>query len=303
MGDSAAKKPPAPRPYLRFGARLRELRGGRPLLGVSAESDIPPSTLGNYEAGRVAPVVPRLRDLAAVLGADPDALVALLASVAAEVAEQGGRVRRLRGLQTTPGLPGRPPSRVYPYSTFGAELRVRRREKKIALSALAEALGITTDSLSHYERGKMLPRVDRLQGLAAALDLSPETLIAKAGAAAAQAEAAGERRQSLRGSGARHAAAAPRPRAVRPVRSHLPAKPAAERTPAAPPLAPAPVPAPPPARRLARSKPPAPAALVSPPPFDPLVAPAPSRLADEIDELEALLGLKTPQSRPSEARP
>ena len=183
VGD--IKKPPAPRPYLRFGARLRELRGDRPLLVVSAESDIPPSTLGNYEAGRVAPTVPRLQDLAAALGADADALVALLASVAAEVAEQGGRVRRLRGLQTTPGVPGRPPSRVYPYSTFGADMRARRREKKIALSALAEALGITTDSLSHYERGKMLPRTERLKDLAEALDLAPEKLFLAAREAAA----------------------------------------------------------------------------------------------------------------------
>jgi len=55
---------------------------------------------------------------------------------------------------------------------FGANMEAHRKKKDMLQAEVAELWGITEQSLSRMERGKISPRFSRLESLAAILDCS-----------------------------------------------------------------------------------------------------------------------------------
>ena len=64
---------------------------------------------------------------------------------------------------------------------LGEFIRTQRQLAKLSLRDLAEKARVSNPYLSQVERGKHEPSVRVLSAIAAALDLSPETLLARAG--------------------------------------------------------------------------------------------------------------------------
>ena len=64
---------------------------------------------------------------------------------------------------------------------LGEFIRTQRQLAKLSLRDLAEKARVSNPYLSQVERGKHEPSVRVLSAIAAALDISPETLLARAG--------------------------------------------------------------------------------------------------------------------------
>lgn len=61
--------------------------------------------------------------------------------------------------------------------SVGIQIREQRRKKKITQTELAEMVGLATITIRQYESGKREPRLRELQKIAAALDVSINTLL------------------------------------------------------------------------------------------------------------------------------
>ena len=64
---------------------------------------------------------------------------------------------------------------------LGEFIRTQRKLAKLSLRDVAEKARVSNPYLSQVERGKHEPSVRVLRAIAAALDMSPETLLARAG--------------------------------------------------------------------------------------------------------------------------
>ena len=59
---------------------------------------------------------------------------------------------------------------------FGQQLRVLRRTQGITQESLANAAGLTTESISNIERGIFAPRFENIEKLAEALNVEVKAL-------------------------------------------------------------------------------------------------------------------------------
>ena len=59
---------------------------------------------------------------------------------------------------------------------FGQNVANRRKELGLSQKALAEATGVTVETISHIERGIHGPRFGLIEKLASTLDLDPKHL-------------------------------------------------------------------------------------------------------------------------------
>lgn len=66
--------------------------------------------------------------------------------------------------------------------TFLCNLREQRRARKLSQQELADALGTTRSHVSRIERGTVRVSLDQLHVIAAALSLSPTTLLRRVAA-------------------------------------------------------------------------------------------------------------------------
>ena len=64
---------------------------------------------------------------------------------------------------------------------LGEFIRTQRKLAKLSLRDVAEKASVSNPYLSQVERGKHEPSVRVLRAIAAALDMSPETLLTRAG--------------------------------------------------------------------------------------------------------------------------
>jgi transcriptional regulator with XRE-family HTH domain len=62
-------------------------------------------------------------------------------------------------------------------ASIGLRIRVRRRQKRVSLEALAAQVGVSKSQLSRYERGEDRVAGSRLLSLARALDVRPSFLL------------------------------------------------------------------------------------------------------------------------------
>jgi transcriptional regulator with XRE-family HTH domain len=62
-------------------------------------------------------------------------------------------------------------------STIARSVRQRRKQKRLTQSALAEAVGLSTDMISRIERGTISPSIETVEALARALDQHPSVLL------------------------------------------------------------------------------------------------------------------------------
>jgi len=75
---------------------------------------------------------------------------------------------------------GSPAAENPPLATrFARAVSVRRREMGLTQAQLAEALGVDTETLSRFERGKHLPSLKTLEKLAALLVVPMTALLAE----------------------------------------------------------------------------------------------------------------------------
>lgn len=68
-----------------------------------------------------------------------------------------------------------------PHETVGDRLRVGRARKRMTLRQTATTVGVSASYLSDIENGRKIPSEDVVLGLASALDLDPDDLLAAAG--------------------------------------------------------------------------------------------------------------------------
>lgn len=64
-------------------------------------------------------------------------------------------------------------------SYIGNNIRKYRKQKHITQGELAEAIGLKAAAVTKYEIGTVLPPLDKLFSIAAALDVAPDVLLRK----------------------------------------------------------------------------------------------------------------------------
>ncbi len=60
---------------------------------------------------------------------------------------------------------------------FGKNMRLRRVEKSISQTELADLAGLSIYTVQKYECGEMTPRTDKLLAICNALDCSPNDIL------------------------------------------------------------------------------------------------------------------------------
>ena len=60
---------------------------------------------------------------------------------------------------------------------FGKNMRLRRVEKSISQTELADLAGLSIYTVQKYEGGEMTPRTDKLLAICNALDCSPNDIL------------------------------------------------------------------------------------------------------------------------------
>lgn len=160
----------------RFGERVKLLREGRGFsmqhvadeLGRRLSRTYYASFVQRIENGDTIPPERVIRVLAAVLGEDPDLLLAL------------GRAEDSRAVESEREDPAR--------NRFGQRVRQARRRKRLSQRQLAEAVSsgggdvtLTFPSVSGIERGVYVPSIPVIRRLAEVLGEDPDTLLELAG--------------------------------------------------------------------------------------------------------------------------
>lgn len=84
---------------------------------------------------------------------------------------------------------------------LGVAIDSERVASRLTREELAEAAGITVDTLGDYIRGEREPSLARLRDLAAALDMRPQDLLDRADVVAGKAERRASVAQRVKGSG------------------------------------------------------------------------------------------------------
>lgn len=68
---------------------------------------------------------------------------------------------------------------AYDSDTFAHRLMVIRKDRKMSQKDLAEAAGITANSIARYEGGSVIPQADSLCAMADALNCTTDQLVGR----------------------------------------------------------------------------------------------------------------------------
>ena len=86
---------------------------------------------------------------------------------------------QLQGLSVnTPAKPARTTSSIVSGETLGSRINRARREAGLTLADVAAVLGVSKPTVWAWEKGKARPLPERLEAIAAALNVAPDILLA-----------------------------------------------------------------------------------------------------------------------------